>query len=251
MSRASVILLRGLARESGHWGDFTNQFKDSWGANLVHTLDLPGSGEFATSPAPIHINESVDFLQQRSQERWGGEAKVVVALSLGGMVALDWICRHPESVSAVVLINSSTREKTAFYQRLRWQVWPDFIKILATADIARREKRILEIVCNSKEARERLYPIWLKLAQEGSISPANFLRQLMAGLKYSPDFALARQRRGAILVGMGDRLVDPQCSDSLSQNLDWPIYRHPWSGHDLPGDDPGWVISTIAKFLET
>jgi hypothetical protein len=31
----------------------------------------------------------------------------------------------------------------------------------------------------------------------------------------------------------------------LHEKWGWPIERHPWAGHDLPWDDPQWVISQI------
>ena len=38
------ILLRGLARESGHWGAFTAQFARAMPGCEVLALDLPGNG---------------------------------------------------------------------------------------------------------------------------------------------------------------------------------------------------------------
>ena len=38
------IFLRGLTRESGHWGTFTAQFEKAMPGCEVVALDLPGNG---------------------------------------------------------------------------------------------------------------------------------------------------------------------------------------------------------------
>ena len=40
-------------------------------------------------------------------------------MSLGAMVAVDWAARHPEELAGCVLINTSLRPFSPWYQRLR------------------------------------------------------------------------------------------------------------------------------------
>ena len=51
------MLLRGLTRESRHWGDFPDLLRSLPGAPRVVTLDLPGNGRLNTQPSPLHIEE--------------------------------------------------------------------------------------------------------------------------------------------------------------------------------------------------
>lgn len=61
----------------------------------------------------------------RNIRHWGEfpkmleQAEGVVAVSMGGMIAMDWCDRFPEDFSKVVLINSSAGNLTPFYKRLK------------------------------------------------------------------------------------------------------------------------------------
>ena len=46
------LLLRGLARESGHWGDFVNQLQVAFPKATINTLDLAGTGQFHHQKSP-------------------------------------------------------------------------------------------------------------------------------------------------------------------------------------------------------
>ena len=49
---------------------------------------------------------------------------VLVAMSLGAMAAMAWAAAHPDEVSGLVLINTSSRALSPWYRRLRWQRLP-------------------------------------------------------------------------------------------------------------------------------
>ena len=46
----------------------------------------------------------------------------------------------------------------------------------------------------------------------------------------------------------GDRLVDPRCTTAIARAWGVPHELHPWAGHDVPLDDPGWVIEQVERF---
>jgi pimeloyl-ACP methyl ester carboxylesterase len=84
----------------------------------------------------------------------------------------------------------------------------------------------------------------VKIAYEQRGSYMNFANQLFAaarfkGLERRPDVPVL------LLNGLGDRFVDPSCSTVLHDKFNWPLERHAWGGHDLPWDDPEWVLSKI------
>jgi pimeloyl-ACP methyl ester carboxylesterase len=54
-----------------------------------------------------------------------------------------------------------------------------------------------------------------------------------------------------ILNGMGDRFVSPACSLQLSQKWNLELRRHPLAGHDLPLDDPDWILAQIEAWLSS
>ncbi len=239
------ILLRGLGRESGHWGAFKEKFTARAGADEVLAIDLPGSGIHVSDTSPRSVPALMAQVRAEAVEKARHQGQFrILAMSLGGMVAMEWMRQKPGDLAGVVLANTSTSDFSPLIQRLRWQVWRDLLKVMAIQSARDRERAILAILLNSPEARETALPLWTKIAIERPVSYASFLNQLMAAARFkgapmnSPVPVL-------LLNGLGDRFVDPSCSTQLHEKMQWPIARHPWAGHDLTWDDPEWVLDKI------
>jgi pimeloyl-ACP methyl ester carboxylesterase len=221
------ILLRGLARERGHWGPFLEQFSNAFPKDEVLAIDLPGSGEFLNETSPKTMSEIFAFVRAKAIERARSQSQFkLVAMSLGGMVAMEWMSQRPEDLAGCVLINTSAKPLSPFYYRLRWQIWSKFAKVLATQSAKERERQVLDMIVNNEEARNKALPLWTKLAIDRPMSYSNFTNQLLAaalcgGLKAPVNLPVF------ILNGLGDRLVDPSCSTVLHEKWGWPIERHP------------------------
>lgn len=243
----AVILLRGLARESGHWGSFPALLAERLPECRVAALDLPGMGERAGEHSPRTIEAIMAEVRREALQRFGGGPFGLISISLGGMVALQWMQEHPDEIARTVLINSSDTN-SPFYKRLRWQIWRPFIKILCITNPRDREQALLQLLMNNEKAREEAFPLWARLAQENVYPAVTFGSQLWAasqfkGLRDPIDVPVL------LLNSLGDRLVDPSCSEALHQKWGWPIERHPWAGHDLPWDDPEWVLYRIQRYF--
>jgi pimeloyl-ACP methyl ester carboxylesterase len=242
------VLLRGLAREKAHWGDFLEKFQARFPGDEVLAIDLPGSGEHLKINSPTTITGIFNQVRAEVVSRASHAAHFnLVALSLGGMVAMEWIKQKPEELKSCVLINTSSKDLSPFYNRLRWQVWRDFVRLVSMQAAREREKGIIDVIMNSAEARETALPEWTKIAVERPISYKNFFNQLLAasrfeGIKDKGEIPVL------ILNSLGDRMVDPSCSTRLHEQFHWPIKRHPWGGHDLPWDDPNWVLDRIQEW---
>ena len=245
------ILLRGLAREKGHWGPFIEKFAASQSGDEVLALDLPGAGEFRETNSPLTIDGIFNFVRREAITRARNQGQFkLLAVSLGGMVAMEWMRQKPQDLAACVLINTSASNLSPFYQRLRWQVWKDVLRLISVQSMRDRERGIIDLIINSEEAREAAWPLWTKIALERPIAYKNFFAQLVAASRF------AGMNSGAdiptlLLNGLGDRLVDPSCSTQLHERTGWPIRRHAWAGHDLPWDDPQWVIERISEWNVT
>src|SRR5574343_231368 len=125
------ILLRGLGRESAHWGKFVNQMQTAFPLASIHTLDLPGSGRFNQQPSPATITELVTAARrQAASENMLSSPCILLGLSLGGMVAWQWLSQFADDASGAVLINSSFASLSHFYQRLNWQSYLQMAKII-------------------------------------------------------------------------------------------------------------------------
>jgi len=243
------LLLRGLSREAAHWGEFLPLLQSRFPDARISTLDLPGTGNRYREASPCRIPEIVESIRKSAiEEGLLHQPVTLVALSLGGMVAWEWMLRHPEEVCAAVLINTSYAGLSPFYQRLRWQAYPAMIRAILEANLSRRESAIIRSVANRHD-REALLSEWVNIQSKRPVSKANTLRQIMAASRYGAGFEKPIQPV-LLLSGRGDRLVAPACSDAIHIKWQIPMESHPWAGHDLPLDDRVWVANHLQDWAE-
>ena len=97
----SWILLRGLLRETRHWGDFPARLQAALPGDRVVAIDLPGNGEAlpAAQPAAGWRKWCSSAAAQLALHGEPGPFNLL-ALSLGGMVACDWARSHPAKSTA-------------------------------------------------------------------------------------------------------------------------------------------------------
>ncbi|GAA3712921.1 alpha/beta hydrolase [Oceanisphaera sediminis] len=243
------LLLRGLMREQRHWEGFPARLQHGFPADRVIPVDLPGFGREVHRPSPRRIPDITDWLRERWQaERARGPLKLL-ALSLGGMVALDWACRYPTELSAVVLINSSLAGVSPFYHRLRPRVyWPLLKWCLWQRDPLLQEAAILQLTSRFFAHDADILTRWAAYARQYPPSRRNTLRQLLAALRYCPP-STRPQVPILVLNSLGDDLVSPRCSQAIAEHWQLPLRRHPDAGHDLPLDAPDWVCKQIRAWL--
>lgn len=239
------ILLRGLMRETRHWGDFPLVLKQALPDARLTLLDLPGNGQLYMQESPSSVAQMTEACRHQLQAMQLPPPYHLLALSLGAMVVSDWAARYPDEVAGGVLINTSLRPFSPFYQRLRprnyWR-----LPTLLLADPTLRERTILELTSNQRPAPPLLAQ-WSQWRRQYPVSPHNAWRQLCAAIRYrasqtAPDVPLL------VLSGTGDRLVDPRCSQALASAWKIPLRQHPTAGHDLPLDDPQWVAAQVREW---
>jgi hypothetical protein len=51
-----------------------------------------------------------------------------------------------------------------------------------------------------------------------------------------------------MINSLGDRLAHESCSTAIASKLSVPLITHPDAGHDLPMDDPEWLISQFKNW---
>ena len=124
------VFLRGLIREQRHWEDFPTRFQAAFPDARVHLLDLPGNGSLCDRPSPIRIDHMVDAARLQLQLRGVHGPINLLAISLGGMVAIEWMRRFPRQIERAVIINSSLRRMGSFSDRLRVDNYPAILRHL-------------------------------------------------------------------------------------------------------------------------
>ena len=249
------ILLRGLTREGRHWGSFPEQLGVEAGFNRdasgLTLLDLPGNGRENALPAPLNVEDMVQFVRSRAAETGLPPPYRLVAMSLGGMVATGWAQRHPEEIERLVLINTSMRPFCAMSERLRPAVWPALMRAAASwSDPLRCEEIIHDLTCNRVDTQAGDIAAWAGIRSTAGVSAANGLRQLWAAARFRAD-SHAPACPTLLLSSKADRLVDPVCSARIATRWGAAHAVHPWAGHDLPHDDPVWTSKAIADWLRT
>lgn len=237
------VLLRGLARESRHWGDFPRclQAELPRGERVV-AVDLPGNGTLHSAASPTRVRAMVEACRGQLAAQCARPPYAVIALSMGAMVALDWSHAYPGELQACVLINTSFGGSSPFWRRLRPSSYGPLLKLLlpALSQLA-RERLVLALTSADAGRHAHLPPRWARFASQRPVSRANVLRQLAAAGLYRPP-AVPPPVPVMLLASANDRLVSPRCSHAYASRWALPLQVHPASGHDLPLDDPAWVI---------
>lgn len=239
------ILLRGLTREHAHWGGFPELLQQAFPEHRFHTVDLPGTGVRYREDSPDGIGD----IRKAVGEQVGHipAPYSLLALSMGGMVALDW-AQHaePGEIQHLVLINTSSGFSPP-WQRMRPGAWPRVLRLLARRELFHRERDLLHLTCNRAVSLDTVKH-WYSIQRQRPVTFANARRQLTAAARYHPvpDRPLPD---ALVLASRGDRIVHWKCSRTLADRWQWTLRIHPDAGHDLPLDDPQWLIRQIHDWL--
>ena len=242
------ILIRGLARSAGHWGQFATHF-ERYCQGQMTLIDLPGFGEFVDRPSPDSIEMITQHVIRQIRAKKSLRVRIgAVGISMGGMVASELAARQREWVSHLVLINTSNRRYSKFYQRLLPAAYPTLVRALVTAKPAEKERIIFNLTCHRVEKSASTLAEWQQIHQNYPCKKAAIVRQLQAAMKYQ-GLHKPPCKKILIVASERDRLVSPDCSKKLAAAWQTCCKIHPTAGHDLPHDDPLWLTNTIDQWL--
>lgn len=244
----TCVLLRGLTRESAHWGTFPATLSAALGGERVVTLDLPGAGAQHSAVSPTRVDAYVGACREQARQLGVAAPFNVVALSLGAMVAVAWAARHADEIARSVLVNTSLRPTAPFYWRLRPSSYVAVLKALTTRDRHTREAIVLALTSNGAPGDAQVVTQWTAIARARPVARVNALRQLWAAARFSAS-PRAPCPATLLLASTHDRLVDVRCSRRLASVWQVPLHEHPSAGHDLPLDDPGWVVAHVQRWF--
>ncbi len=248
MPSADFVLLRGLAREGRHWGDFVTQLESQKFCSSVTCIDFPGFGKFNQLQSPISIEAIADFVATQLESH-SSKNRVLLAVSLGAMVGAELVSQREDLFNKVFLMNTSFSNLSPIHHRMQIAAFRRFFQAArAGRDVLKREEEILKMVSNSPEKINEIKKDWAEIFLTRPSKLANIVRQLVAASRYKLS-SKAPQTPIVLFNSKGDKMVHPSCSIVFSKHWDLPLYTHPWSGHDLCIDDPEWVIEHIKKEL--
>ncbi len=248
------ILLRGLMREQRHWGNFATILQSHLPDDKLYLHDFAGNGHRYKEKSAISIREMVEDIRLSIEQQSIEKPVFILALSLGAMVAIEWMKRYPDECAGSVLISTSLRGLNPFYQRLLPANYPVILKSLMLAkNIYHNESRILSMVSNTTASDNSkstdIIEAWVSYARQYPVSASNGLRQLIAAMRFN----VPEQRPVTpmlLLTSMADQMVSPECSLTLAEHWQLPIEIHDTAGHDIPLDDEEWVCHKITLWLK-
>ena len=248
------LLLRGLTRDQRHWGDVPERLARALppGAQVV-CIDLPGNG------ALHHLRSAATVAGLVAQARaqvaecgLAGRPVHLLAMSLGAMVAVAWAAAHPDEIAGAVLVNTSLRPFSPFWQRLRPRAWAPLLACLWPGTSAERWERCILGLTSARAVRRPEAPAllrqWADWRRSHPVSRANALRQLLAAARYRAS-VVAPAAPTLLLGSQQDQLVSSRCSQAIAKAWGRPLHMHPSAGHDLPLDDPQWVIDEVLRWV--
>ena len=244
------IFLRGLTRETAHWGSFPADFQQALPGSQVICLDLPGNGALHQMTSPMSIRAMVAYCRNELIRRGHPPPYFLLAMSLGAMVATEWSCLGSAQVAGSVLINSSLGAFSPFYRRLRPRNYLALVRlVLLNRNPANAEGLILQLTSNRAAQRRQVIDAWVQARTRHPVSRANALRQVVAALHYRVG-SQAPATAVLILSSEHDGLVHVSCSLAIASRWKCPLQLHPMAGHDLVLDDPDWVIEKVQRWLD-
>ncbi|PHV37166.1 alpha/beta fold hydrolase [Janthinobacterium sp. BJB304] len=249
MTTPTWILLRGLMREQRHWGSFPATLARALPGARIVTSDLPGNGTRHDEDSATRVAAMVENCRHHLLARGIPAPYHLLALSLGGMVAVEWASRYPQEIARCVLVNTSMRPYSPFYRRLRWQNYGALLRQLLAGDARSQEALILRLTSRRHaHGNPALLADWLSYQQEYPVNRCNALRQLLSAARYRAP-ASRPAMPVLVMAGAQDQLVDHRCSQRLARVWQADCLIHGDAGHDLPLDEGEWLAQSVARWL--
>lgn len=238
------ILLRGLVRGRGHWGDFSERVQKAFPRDQFEFLDLPGNGERHLETSPFAIKDYVEDLRNRSELLKSGPVHLV-GISLGGMIVTEWMRRHAEEIVKGFLICTSSAKHSPSHLRFFPQNILHFAPLFLSRDPHKYEEVVLSLNSNNQERRAEQLDRFVDYTRRFPVRRLNFFRQIFAASQY--DFPEKAPGDVVLMGSHGDRLVSPTCTLDIASAWELKAEMHPWAGHEIPLDDPEWVVKNLLK----
>lgn len=243
-SLMNYVFIRGLARNKEHWYGFEKRFY--LGSHVI-MLDIPGNGELNQLTSPLTIKECTNFLRKQFLSLKKDETYTLVGISLGGMIATDWLNRFEDDFEKVIVINMSAKNLALPWQRFHFKMFLQ-IPFLLFSNERKIEKSILNTTLNMKKPDNQLLEKALLILKHFKTSKINLFRQLIAASQFHFPLDIKSQKM-IVIFSENDRLVSSISSKKIIQKLKCRYFIHQHAGHDLPLDDPEWLFQIICGLV--
>lgn len=245
------ILIRGLARGAGHWGEFVEKLQMAFPHDKIYFVDVPGNGQLNHIPTPLKVSKFVEsFEEQLKKQNFDSTLPTYgYSLSLGSMGMVEWARQKPTLFKKIYLSNTSAANFSNIFHRLSVDAMKLGWRIRFMHSQEEKEIASLEVTTTLSKEKilsdyKRSFESMLSFSKTNSASPKNILRQLIAAVTY--DFPETPPTEVVLMSGGKDRFVSAQCSKDIENKWHCRHIVKPDAGHDISFQFPDWVIEQIS-----
>jgi pimeloyl-ACP methyl ester carboxylesterase len=236
-----VVCLHGFPLSGELWSGLAQAQSDR---NTLVIPDLRGMGQSKGSPK-CNMGDYADdvalVLEALDEER----PVVLVALSMGGYVAFEFLRRYPERVRALVLVDTQATADAEEARRGREEMAR---RVLAEGSQVVADAMVPKLFAPS--ASHELKQHWQRIMADSD--PEGLAAALLAMRDREDSFAtLAEfQKPALVVVGEHDAITPPAAAEAMHRELaDSQLSIVPGAGHMTPVERPGEFNAMVARFL--
>ncbi|MDP3278474.1 MAG: alpha/beta hydrolase [Deltaproteobacteria bacterium] len=240
-----VVLVQGLSLSGRFWFEIPAKVA-ALGARVI-VPDNRGTGRSGRIRRPFTMSTLADDLQA-IVDHAGCDTATVVGISMGGMIAQNFVLLHPSRVDGLVLLATTPGLPHG-----------SLPSPFALADLARmpfaKGREAGEIAARLLLSRERrgdyeaLFSKWPEAFAADPQDPRTFFLQLGAIALHSVGAKLREVRvPTAVIAGREDRLVPFRNSEEIASRIDGAVLRLiDGVGHSLPSEVPTVVEQALQQ----
>lgn len=240
------ILLRGLIRGCFHWHVFPEKLQQLRPKDRIICIDIPGNGDRFKESTPWSIQNIAKDIQQEIHQLKIETPVHLISISMGAMVATKLAETIQQNCTSLHLINTSFSNLNPPWHRMRIGAVAGLLPNLFS--IKKREQAILKWTSNQEDINPYIHS-WITEAYRTPLTLKNATAQLLGAARYKAPLS-APVKNSFVYGSAQDRLVSHRCSTSLANAWQVPIATHPTAGHDLPLDEPDWLLEKILGNIE-
>lgn len=235
-ARQQILLIHGWGMNSGVWSDIAVRLEQAYPEMLIRAVDLPGYGHSrdydldalgGSYTARSLANCLVPLLCDMQT--------IIIAWSMGGLVAIELLSGQQADISQLVLVSSSP----CFVQSDDWQnaveaqVFEDFCQNLAEDHQGTLQRFLAIQTLGSRTAREDIKILQEQLLKRGEPELQALEKGLQMLLKEDKRQQLQQLSELSIslLVGKLDTLVKYQGQKQLAEQANISLFTIPAAGH--------------------
>ena len=244
-----IFLLIGLTKASLHWDQtFIQTLKDLYQTEDVIPFNIPGNGPLNDLQTPFGIPaivKSMRDIHAKQLVRDDDRPHLLISISLGGMLATEWLNQYPRDFDRLVIINSSFKGFSPVWKRVQPTAMKKFIQIFLAPTSEKKEELITEMCGNNPDRRNNVRDSWVEIDKQFPLTKANLIKQTFSGALYNPKHIPTLPK--LIIACKHDRLAHYSCSQKIHEKWggEFHLIEDPLVGHGVHFDAPTKLATTI------